>query len=102
MWRMNILFNWYIKINTNADYFEYIKDKLEKLSEYDKNRILENNEICDVLKNDKEFCLLYGEVAEAYQAWKKKKDDLQKYNNYNDVEKESKRKRLIRQNQCSN
>ena len=25
---------------------------------------------------NKEFCLLYGEVAEAYVAWKKKKDDL--------------------------
>ena len=25
---------------------------------------------------NKEFCLLYGEVAEAYNAWKKKKDDL--------------------------
>ena len=25
---------------------------------------------------DKEFCLLYGEVAEAYEAWRKKKDDL--------------------------
>lgn len=25
---------------------------------------------------NKEFCLLYGEVGEAYDAWKKKKDDL--------------------------
>lgn len=25
---------------------------------------------------NKEFCLLYGEVAEAYEAYKKKKDDL--------------------------
>ena len=25
---------------------------------------------------DKEFCLLYGEVAEAYDAYKKKKEDL--------------------------
>lgn len=25
---------------------------------------------------NKEFCLLYGEVAETYDAWKKKKDDL--------------------------
>jgi len=24
----------------------------------------------------KEFCLLYGEVAEAYEAWKKKKDNV--------------------------
>lgn len=25
---------------------------------------------------NKEFCLLYGEVAEAYEAWRKKKNDL--------------------------
>ena len=25
---------------------------------------------------NKEFCLLYGEVADAYEAWRKKKDDL--------------------------
>lgn len=25
---------------------------------------------------NKEFCLLYGEVAEAYDAWRKEKDDL--------------------------
>ena len=25
---------------------------------------------------NKEFCLTYGEVAEAYEAWRKKKDDL--------------------------
>ena len=25
---------------------------------------------------EKEFCLLYGEVSEAYDAYKKKKDDL--------------------------
>lgn len=25
---------------------------------------------------NKEFCLLYEEVAEAYDAWRKKKDDL--------------------------
>lgn len=25
---------------------------------------------------NKEFCFLYAEVAEAYDAWKKKKDDL--------------------------
>ena len=25
---------------------------------------------------NKEFCLLHGEVSEAYEAWKKKKDDL--------------------------
>ena len=25
---------------------------------------------------NKEFCLTYGEIAEAYEAWRKKKDDL--------------------------
>lgn len=25
---------------------------------------------------NKEFCLLYGEVSEAYEAWRKKKEDL--------------------------
>lgn len=25
---------------------------------------------------NKEFCLLYGEVGETYEAWRKKKDDL--------------------------
>lgn len=25
---------------------------------------------------NKEFCLIYGEVAEAYEAWRKKKDDF--------------------------
>ena len=25
---------------------------------------------------NKEFCLLYGEVAEAYESWRKKKDNL--------------------------
>ncbi len=25
---------------------------------------------------NQEFCLLYGEVAEAHEAWRKKKDDL--------------------------
>lgn len=25
---------------------------------------------------NEEFCLLYGEVSEAYEAWRKKKDDL--------------------------
>lgn len=25
---------------------------------------------------NKEFCLTYGEIAEAYEAWRKKKDDV--------------------------
>lgn len=30
----------------------------------------------NVTNIDKEFCFLYGEVGEAYEAWRKKKDDL--------------------------
>ena len=30
----------------------------------------------DARKKKKEFCFLYGEVAEAYEAYRKKKDDL--------------------------
>ena len=37
------------------------------------NKLNKGFNITDV---NKEFCLLYGEVAEAYDAWKKKKDDL--------------------------
>ena len=38
-----------------------------------KNKLNKGFNTTDV---NKEFCLLYGEVAEAYDAWKKKKDDL--------------------------
>ena len=37
------------------------------------NKVNKGFNITDV---NKEFCLLYGEVAEAYEAWRKKKDDL--------------------------
>lgn len=37
------------------------------------NKLDKGFNITDV---NKEFCLLYGEVSEAYDAWKKKKDDL--------------------------
>lgn len=37
------------------------------------NKVEKGFNITDV---NKEFCLLYGEVAEAYDAWRKKKDDL--------------------------
>ena len=30
----------------------------------------------NVTNIDEEFCLTYGEIAEAYEAWRKKKDDL--------------------------
>ena len=37
------------------------------------NKVNKGFNIVDV---NKEFCLLYGEVAEAYDAYRKKKDDL--------------------------
>ena len=45
--------------------------KLQK--EIYKNKVNKGFNITDV---NKEFCLIYGEVAEAYDAWRKKKDDL--------------------------
>ena len=38
-----------------------------------KNKIDKGFNVTDV---NKEFCLLYGEVAEAYEAYRKKKEDL--------------------------
>ena len=37
------------------------------------NKIDKGFNVTDV---NKEFCLAYGEVSEAYEAWRKKKDDL--------------------------
>lgn len=37
------------------------------------NKIEKRFNVTDV---NEEFCLLYGEVSEAYEAWRKKKDDL--------------------------
>ena len=37
------------------------------------NKVDKGFNVTDV---NKEFCLLYGEVAEAYEAWRKKKDDV--------------------------
>ena len=38
-----------------------------------KNKVEKGFNVTDI---NKEFCLTYGELAEAYDAWKKKKDDL--------------------------
>lgn len=38
-----------------------------------KNKLNKGFNTTDV---NKDFCLLYGEVSEAYEAWEKKKDDL--------------------------
>ena len=38
-----------------------------------KNKVDKGFNVTDI---NKEFCLLYGEVAEAYVAWIKKKEDL--------------------------
>lgn len=45
--------------------------KLQK--EVYQNKVNKGFNVTDV---NKEFCLTYGEIAEAYDAWKKKKDDL--------------------------
>ena len=37
------------------------------------NKVNKGFNVTDV---NKEFCLLYGEVAEAYEAWRKKKSDI--------------------------
>ena len=37
------------------------------------NKVYKGFNVTDV---NKEFCLIYGEVAEAYEAWRKHKDDL--------------------------
>lgn len=37
------------------------------------NKVAKGFNVTDV---NKEFCLIYGEVAEAYEAWRKKKNDL--------------------------
>lgn len=48
-----------------------------KLSEMQKevyqNKLNKGFNVTDV---NKEFCLLYGEVAEAYDAWRKKKENV--------------------------
>ena len=38
-----------------------------------KNKVDKGFNVTDI---NKEFCLLYGEVAEAYEAWRKKQDDV--------------------------
>ena len=37
------------------------------------NKLNKGFNVTDV---NKEFCLLYGEVAEAYEAWRKKREDV--------------------------
>lgn len=49
-------------------------DRLKKLQkDIYQNKIDKGFNVTDI---NKEFCLIYGEVAEAYEAWRKKKDDL--------------------------
>ena len=45
--------------------------KLQK--EIYKNKVDKGFNVTDI---NKEFCLTYGEIAEAYEAWRKKKEDL--------------------------
>ena len=47
---------------------------LEKLQkEIYQNKVNKGFNTTDI---NKEFCLTYGELAEAYEAWRKKKNDL--------------------------
>ena len=48
-------------------------DLNELQKEIYKNKVDKGFNVTDI---NKEFCLTYGEVAEAYEAWRKKKDDL--------------------------
>lgn len=58
-------------------YEEFKEEKIMNMKEIQKeiwqNKLNKGFNITDV---NKEFCLLYGEVAEAYDAYRKKKDDL--------------------------
>lgn len=38
-----------------------------------KNKVDKGFNVTDI---NKEFCLTYGELSEAYETWRKKKDDL--------------------------
>lgn len=71
--------NKFLEYNVNK-VIEYYNDFKEENMEFKKiqkdiwqNKLNKGFNTTDV---NKEFCLLYGEVAEAYDAWKKKKDDL--------------------------
>ena len=64
------LFMKLIKINIKENNMIDLK-KLQK--EIYKNKLEKGFNVTDI---NKEFCLTYGEVAEAYEAWRKKKDDL--------------------------
>lgn len=48
-------------------------DLKELQKEIYQNKLNKGFNVTDV---NKEFCLIYGEVAEAYEAWRKKKDDV--------------------------
>lgn len=57
-------------VRIRGDYMVDLK-KIQK--EIYQNKIDKGFNVTDV---NKEFCLTYGEVSEAYEAWRKKKDDL--------------------------
>ncbi len=48
-------------------------DLKELQKEIYQNKVKKGFNVTDV---NKEFCLAYGEMAEAYEAWRKKKNDL--------------------------
>ena len=63
--------------NKMIEYYNDFKEEKMELKKIQKdiwqNKLNKGFNTTDV---NKEFCLLYGEVSEAYDAWKKKKDDL--------------------------
>ena len=53
---------------------EIIDGRLKKIQkEIYQNKLDKGFNVTDI---NKEFCLTYGEMAEAYEAWRKNKDDL--------------------------
>ena len=56
-----------------ADVYQNKVDKGKLQADVYQNKVDKGFNVIDV---DKEFCFLYGEVAKAYEAYRKKKDDL--------------------------
>ena len=68
----NMSFSKYVLKNKQKEGIRMIDLKKLQKDIY-QNKVDKGFNVTDV---NKEFCLTYGEVAEAYEAWRKKKDDL--------------------------
>ena len=71
----------YVKEEYLDEIFDIIGDRLFEVSigletSNDHTRLNKINKGFNTTDINKEFCLLYGEVSEAYDAWRKKKEDL--------------------------